>query len=640
MEKIKSILLTFIVVALNELIFELLAFGALENIVLKIIFLMQISILLNIFCLFGKKVNKIIINIFLILFTLLYISQYIYYTIFESALGLYDILKSGQVAQFATPLFTILKNNILQLLLFLLPLVTFWIINKWIEFKQNTKKQIIYLCIIFICLYLVSTLIINLSSNNEIFSIKNLYYNINNGTQNLKKFGVITAGRLDLQRTVFSFKEKQLYQYEDESGNVKILDSSKYNMLDIDFDELIANESDDEIKEIHKYIKSQEPTEKNEYTGKYKDKNLIVIIGEAFSLQAINKDVTPTLYKIYNESIQFKNFYTPLFPVSTADGEYLTDTSLLPAEGVWSIEEVNNNVYPYTYGNILKKYGYETYAYHNYHYDYYKRDIYFETMGYDTYLSWGNGLEERMDFSQFPASDYDMIKSTVDDYINDDKFVAYYITISGHMNYDETNAMVNKNWSSVKDLPYSKKAKSYLATQIELDKAVEELINTLEEKDKMKDTVIVITGDHYPYGLTENELKELITYDIVDYDLDKFRMPFIIYTGEDQSDIVVEKNACSLDVLPTVLNLFGVDYDSRLLMGKDIFSNSEPLIIFSNRSFITQNERYNSNSGTLYRDGLLVQDEEYIRKIKQQIYYKYRYSRLILEKNYYSKITY
>lgn len=640
MEKTKSILVTFIAVLLGEFIFEILTFGALENIVLKIIFLMQISILLNIFCLFGKKVNKIIITVFLILFTLLYISQYIYYTIFESALGLYDILKSGQVAQFTTPLFTIIKDNILQILLFLLPLIAFGIINKWIEFKRNTKKQIICLCIIFICLYLISVLIINLSSNNEIFSIKNLYYNINNGTQNLKKFGVITAGRLDLQRTVFSFKEKQLYQYEDESGNVKILDSSKYNMLDIDFDELIANESDDEIKEIHKYIKSQEPTEKNDYTGKYKDKNLIVIIGESFSLQAINKDVTPTLYKIYNESIQFKNFYTPLFPVSTADGEYLTDTSLLPAEGVWSIEEVGNNIYPYTYGNILKKYGYETYAYHNYHYDYYKRDIYFETMGYDTYLSWGNGLEERMDFSQFPASDYDMIKSTVDDYINDDKFVAYYITISGHMNYDETNAMVNKNWSSVKDLPYSKKAKSYLATQIELDKAVEELINTLEEKDKMKDTVIVITGDHYPYGLTENELKELITYDIVDYDLDKFRMPFIIYTGEDQSDIVVEKNACSLDVLPTVLNLFGVDYDSRLLMGKDIFSNSEPLIIFSNRSFITQNERYNSNNGTLYRDGLLVQDEEYIRKMKQQIYYKYRYSRLILEKNYYSKITY
>lgn len=640
MEKTKSILVTFIAVLLGEFIFEILTFGALENIVLKIIFLMQISILLNIFCLFGKKVNKIIITVFLILFTLLYISQYIYYTIFESALGLYDILKSGQVAQFTTPIFTIIKDNILQILLFLLPLIAFGIINKWIEFKRNTKKQIICLCIIFICLYLISVLIINLSSNNEIFSIKNLYYNINNGTQNLKKFGVITAGRLDLQRTVFSFKEKQLYQYEDESGNVKILDSSKYNMLDIDFDELIANESDDEIKEIHKYIKSQEPTEKNDYTGKYKDKNLIVIIGESFSLQAINKDVTPTLYKIYNESIQFKNFYTPLFPVSTADGEYLTDTSLLPAEGVWSIEEVGNNIYPYTYGNILKKYGYETYAYHNYHYDYYKRDIYFETMGYDTYLSWGNGLEERMDFSQFPASDYDMIKSTVDDYINDDKFVAYYITISGHMNYDETNAMVNKNWSSVKDLPYSKKAKSYLATQIELDKAVEELINTLEEKDKMKDTVIVITGDHYPYGLTENELKELITYDIVDYDLDKFRMPFIIYTGEDQSDIVVEKNACSLDVLPTVLNLFGVDYDSRLLMGKDIFSNSEPLIIFSNRSFITQNERYNSNNGTLYRDGLLVQDEEYIRKMKQQIYYKYRYSRLILEKNYYSKITY
>ncbi|MBO5413225.1 MAG: LTA synthase family protein, partial [Clostridia bacterium] len=56
------------------------------------------------------------------------------------------------------------------------------------------------------------------------------------------------------------------------------------------------------------------------------------------------------------------------------------------------------------------------------------------------------------------------------------------------------------------------------------------------------------------------------------------------------------KYCSSLDVLPTVLNLFGFDYDSRLLMGRDIFSDSEPFVIFSNRSFILKNGRYNATT--------------------------------------------
>lgn len=636
MKKVTSTVMTFSVLFIQECIFAFFVFSSIENIILKILLLLQTAIFISIINLFGKKTNKLIVNINLIIITLLYIIQYIYYLTFESALGIYDLIKGKQVTQFANSIGAMICNNIIVIILFLLPLIIFLIITRKKEFKRNTKKDFLCLSIIFIVLSLTSALIINLNTESEIYSTKNLYYNINNKTENLKKFGVITTARLDIQRTIFPFEEKNLYKLEDESGNVKIVDKLQYNMLDIDFDELIENETDSEIQEVHEYIKTQEPTNKNEYTGKYEGKNLIVIIGESFSLQAINKDITPTLYKIYNESIQFKNFYTPLFPVSTADGQYLTDTSLLPAEGVWSIEEVEKKSFPYSYANVLKKLGYKTYAYHNYHYDYYKRNEYFNTMGYESYLAWGNGLEERMDFSSVPASDYDMMKSTISDYINEDKFVTYYITMSGHMNYDTTNAIVRKNWDKVENLEYSSKAKAYLATQIEFDKAIEELINTLEENDKMKDTVIVITGDHYPYGLTESEIRELTTYEIEDYDLDKFRMPFIIYTGENQSNIVVEKNASSLDVLPTVLNLFGVEYDSRLLMGKDIFSDAESLVIFSNRSFITNNERYNANTEILYRDGKIVEDDEYIKKMKKKIYYKYRYSRIILEKNYYN----
>ena len=361
-------------------------------------------------------------------------------------------------------------------------------------------------------------------------------------------------------------------------------------------------------------------------------------MGESFSLQAIHKDITPTLYKLYSESIQFNNFYTPLFPVSTADGQYLSDTSLLPAEGLWSIEEVANKMFPYAYGNMFKAKGYETFAYHNGTYNYYNRQIYFNAFGYDTYLGNGNGLEERMDFSLRPASDFDMIKATVKDYIKKDKFLAYYITMSGHMNYDNTNAMVVKNWNAVKDLPYSKKAKSYLATQIELDKAVSELIKELEKNNKLKDTIIVIMGDHYPYGLSQNEIIELTTFEIKDYDIDRFKMPLIIYNGENQSGIRVDKRVSSIDVLPTILNLYGMEYDSRLLMGKDIFSKAESLVIFSNRSFLTNNEIYNSNFELLYRNGKQVVDEQFIKTMKQNIYLKYRYSRLILENDYYRSV--
>ena len=65
----------------------------------------------------------------------------------------------------------------------------------------------------------------------------------------------------------------------------------------------------------------------------------------------------------------------------------------------------------------------------------------------------------------------------------------------------------------VKDLPYSHKARAYLATQIELDKAVGKLIQDLETAGKLEDTVIVISPDHYPYGLTLSELNELSNYE-------------------------------------------------------------------------------------------------------------------------------
>ena len=389
---------------------------------------------------------------------------------------------------------------------------------------------------------------------------------------------------------------------------------------------------------MHEYFSSQEASKKNKYTGMFKDKNLIVLVGESFSSLAIREDLTPNLYKLYKEGFQFDNFYTPIFPVSTADGEYITDTSLIPKEGVWSFLRVAGNYMPYSYANVFEKQGYSSNAYHNHTATYYERDKYIETMGYNSYLAVGTGLEDRMDTSNWPNSDYEMVKTTVNDYINNEKFMAYYMTVSGHMNYTKIgNMMVYRNWDQVKDLPYSNKAKGYLAANIELDKAVGELLSRLEEAGKLEDTVIVISGDHYPYGLTLGEINELSTFERDDK-FEKFRMPFLIWSGSMKGPIKVEKIGSSLDVLPTVLNLFGAEFDSRLLMGRDILSDSDPIVIFSDRSFITDKGRYNSLTEQFTPNEGVTVEEGYVDKINTIIYKKYQMSRLILENDYYKHV--
>src|SRR5690606_372494 len=112
---------------------------------------------------------------------------------------------------------------------------------------------------------------------------------------------------------------------------------------------------------------------KNDYTGKYKGYNLILITAESFSPFAIDENVTPTLYKMANEGYQFTNFYTPVWGVSTSDGEYVALQGLIPKSGVWSFQESGKNSLPFVLGNQLKKLNYPTRAYHNHTYTYYGR---------------------------------------------------------------------------------------------------------------------------------------------------------------------------------------------------------------------------------------------------------------------------
>ena len=639
MKKLNLLIYYILFIIYEEIILSSLIYKTFPNTIwLIILFSIPIAIVLNILSsLFKQKINKVATYVITSSIVILFSAQIVYYSMYESILSFYSIVNGGQVTEFMDVILDMMLRNWYGIALFALPIIVLIILHKKkiLNFEKENLKIGIIKILILILVQLLAIACVNFINTDDIYSNKNLYNNIHMPKLTAKRMGFLTTMRLDFQRFVFEFEENLTIEVSAKNSKYKKED---FNITKIDFNNLIENEQNETIKGMHEYFSAQEPTQKNEYTGMFKGKNLIVLVAESFSNIAIREDLTPNLYKLYSEGFQFDNFYTPLFPVSTADGEYITDTSLIPKEGVWSFKEIVGNYMPYSYANVFENLGYSSNAYHNHTATYYERDKYISTMGYDSYLAVGTGLEDRIDTSKWPNSDYEMMKTTVSDYINNDKFLAYYMTVSGHLNYTNSgNAMVRNNWDAVKNLPYSDKAKAYLAANIELDKAVGELINQLERANKLKDTVIVISGDHYPYGLTINEMNEISTYPRDDI-FEKYNMPLLIWSGSMKEPVKVEKIGSSLDILPTVLNLFGVNYDSRLLIGSDILSNSEPIVVFSDRSFITDKGKYNAMTSKFIANEGIEIEENYVEKINTKIYKKYQMSRLILENDYYKII--
>ena len=640
--KYKKMLIIFLNLLYLELIYHLFIFNSFK---LKHIFLITIfTVLSTIFIdlitsLFTKKVNKwlmIIINCFL---SVLFIAQIINYRFYGNVISIYSIIHGGQVFGFLSAIFSVLWQNIICVILLLIPIPLYIIFNKKIETDNLSWKVILRKNCLLIIVFILSLLSLQ-TDKKEIYSAKNLYYYRHAPLETVKKLGMLTTLRLDLERTITGFEENltkvtdlNLPEVKEDTKNE---DKIKYNIEDIDFLKLAEEETKTEIKNIHYYMANETPTKQNKYTGMFKDKNLIVITAEAFSPIAVNKALTPTLYKLVNQGFTFTNFYSPIYYVSTSDGEYVSLTSLLPKESVWSFYKSSKNYLPYVYGNVFKNLGYDTYAFHDGQYKYYDRNLSHPNMGYK-YMACGNGLEKLMNCKKWPQSDLEMINATFDMYSNEEKFVAYYMSISGHLEYNfYGNNMANKNKALVADTEYSDKIKAYIACQIELDKALEELINKLKEKDILDDTVIVLSADHYPYGLTNDDINSVTPLEDAKFDIHKNNL--IIWSNTMKKNIKIDKIAESLDILPTILNLFGINYDSRLLIGKDILSDTDGLVILNDRSWITKYGKYNASTQKFTSLTEEEIPENYVNKINEIVANKFVISKNILDTNYYKHV--
>lgn len=609
---------------------------------------------------FKKAKTKRMINrVFILFVCLIFASQVVYFHMMRTFYTVYSAGNAIEVMEFFKEAMQGVMNNWKIVCLMLFPFVASWLnILPKHEDGRLTVKQLLVMGLSAIVIQSTAIGIVNLGGRGE-NSPYSLYYKMHYPEFSVHNLGLATYMRLDAQRNLLGWSPEletisvlETVEIIEESTEVSATEASTealteatttetpvgYNKVDIDFDALIENENSETLIEMHRYFKTVEPTIQNAYTGKYKDFNVIFITAEGLSHLAIRPDVTPTLYKMVHEGIQFTNFYTALWGVSTTDGEYVATTSLIPKSGVWSFRQSRNNALPFVLGNQLKSLGYVTKAYHNHTYTYYDRDLTHPNMGYD-YKGVGNGLEIS---KTWPESDLEMMAVTVPEYIDAQQFHAYYMTVSGHMYYNfDDNFIASKNRQAVENLPYSDQAKAYLATQVELDLAMANLLSQLEETGKLENTLIAISADHYPYGLDHETIEEL-NGGAVDKYFELYRNAFILYSPGMTPEII-DKPASSLDILPTLSNLLGLNYDSRLMMGRDIFSDADPLVILGNRSFITDMGRYNTATGKFERsDKAEDMDVEalntYRREISNEVNAKFYYSEKILEQNYYEKV--
>ena len=617
----------------------------------------------------SRRVQYVIECVLTGLVTLLYLTQFLYNRIFSTLYFVQSLKGAGKALSFAGILLGKMKDNAGWLLLFLLPLVLLLVFQK-ILLREIEYRRRIPAILLSVCLVLgAGTTAAVLMDRDGALSPRYLFLNSFVQEKSLTDFGLLTTMNLDLKYNVLNLKTDDEADIDvdqiriigkqgaagTEAGETSAAVTAPEgastasvtgtavtasptpsptptpyapNVMDIVFP---ADETDATLQEMNEYFSTREPTLTNEYTGMFKGKNLILITAEGFSKYVIDPVRTPTLYKLATEGFVFNNFYTPIWGVSTSDGEYVATTGLIPKPGVWSYTKIADNLMPFAFGNQFRDLGYVTKAYHDHTYTYYNRDQSYPTMGYD-YKGVGNGLDVKV---TWPESDLEMMQLTVPEYVNDAPFHVYYMSVSGHLEYNFSGNYISvKNEDLVKDLPYSSHVQAYLACQKELDLALENLLSQLEAAGQLDNTVIAISADHYPYGLTPDEYDELAGHDL-ETTFEMYGNAFILWSGDMKEPITVDKSCSSLDIAPTLANLFGLPYDSRLYMGTDILSTASPTVIFQDHSFITDKFMFDAGSQevTMLTGETLSEDE--IKSMIHDVNDKFKYSALIIDKDYY-----
>lgn len=357
------------------------------------------------------------------------------------------------------------------------------------------------------------------------------------------------------------------------------------------------------IDNITNYIQNNSTKSNNEYSGIYKGKNLIMIQCESLNNYPFIEGLTPTLLKIRDEGIYFNNYYSPLYPSATSDAEFIALTSMLP-----SISDGNtcytyaDNSFQYALPNLFKKSNYNVNSYHANYTQFYNRGAFHEALGFETFydnekmnLPFGEYYQEYLNW----IPDYDAFDGMMNntDIESGKPFFDFVITLSGHIPYVDFREEIQNDLAYInnhEEYNYmNNETKAYVAANMSLDRGMDVLLKRLENAGVLEDTIIILFGDHYPYGIEDANSQ----YMVWDKGVQMYRVPFIIYDPSNPKGEVNNNLVSSFDIYPTICNLFDLDCSNAFVIGKDVFEDDHT-VIFSNRSILTNDFYYDSSTNS------------------------------------------
>ena len=619
-----------------------------KQIIYPILFALQGGVLFSLLTSYLPRILRQIVGVLLVMVQVLFAEvQLVYQCIFGNFMPISQVsMGENVIANFDSQLFYAIFKNLPRILLLMLPLLILILclaLRKVPALKQRLRwKQAQATCAMLLVLVLMTAGLLFVGRNKP-FSVYKTLSNVNTSTDSsYKKVGMLATTVQELHYMIAGGEDEVAYFTPSslETGTAQqTYTGNSYNVVeDIDFSKLSGSTDNAVLKATDEYLARIAPSRKSNYTGLLKDYNLITICAESFAPWFISEELTPALYKMTHTGIIFKNYYGSFQSVTT-NGEYTMCMGLYPdmsrTKTDSSFNVAGTNYLPFCLGNALNDMGYVSYGYHDYIGDFYNRNITHANMGYN-FKAADSGLNVKIDW---PSSDLEMVEASIDDYINSPTpFHAYYMTFSGHYQYNWDNAMSAKNRAAVESLPYSETVKAYIACNLELEYALQYLMQRLEDAGIADKTCIVLTNDHYPYGLTEEEYNELAGQTL-DTKFEKYRNSFICYVPGLPQNIVVDDYCSTADILPTLLNLFGVEYDSRLLAGTDVLSSGVHVAILSNRSFLTKSFRYDADTETVIpaNEGIVISDE-LLQAYRQYVDNKFNLSSNIVNSDYYAHV--
>lgn len=450
----------------------------------------------------------------------------------------------------------------------------------------------------------------------------------------IKQFGASTFGLLDIKNHFFPSKESEL-SIGFEKQEQEITDFTRH-IDDTAWEKVIAAESRTTYKNLNNYFISQNITPKNEYTGLFEGKNVIFIMMESVGELIINEEYFPNFYKMYNEGWAWVNNYSPRNSCATGNNEMSGMVSLYTIYNSCTANNYKKNTYFESVFNIFKSKDYQTSSMHNYTEGYYYRSTIHKNMGSEVYYGVQDlGLDYTWEYKEWPSDEkfFDVAMDILLKENNEKPFMTWLTTVTPHQPYGVSSEYGDLYLDKFKDTGLPKDIQRYYSKLTVFDNALGLLLDRLTEAGILEDTVIVMYGDHYPYGLSKKNLNKVLDYDLDDYEAE--RTPFVIYNPSLEAKKHKEYTSY-MNIVPTMANLFNLDYDPRLYMGSDLLSDDyQSLVVFADGSWKNELAYYNASTGNInyYTDFEYSVDE--IKEINEKVTLKMKMSNLAIKNNYF-----